>query len=141
MAKRYAISPIIGSGTVEDPYRAAIAEVPETATSALIPSKPDGSPKWRFAFVLFDSPRLIELRAVSNALVFPDHATDSRMDAMQGQTRSGWKQSVEAYDLDGQGTHLDAANVDAESFRDVLLRLVQQLDPGANFDAIQVRGE
>jgi len=48
--KAWFLARIKGAGTVADPYRADLPDVPLN-TTALIPSKPDGTPKYTYCLV------------------------------------------------------------------------------------------
>lgn len=139
--KRYGICPITGNGTFQDPYRATVQDLNATIqinSTALIPSKQDGSPKYGFAFFLCSTPSLPAVQLLLNTLVFPDHALDSRMDAMQAQTRANLVADIESYDLDGEGLHLVADHDDADSYRDLLIAIGQQFDAAFNINAFDV---
>jgi hypothetical protein len=129
VAKRFAISPIIGTGSDTNPFRPAVADVPQTNTNGVIPSKPDGTPKYRFALCVVGTLNLPAVLAVSNAYVFPDYPLDATLAGMDADKRAGMVQSVHAYDLDGAGLHLTCPNADGDSYRDAILSLIQQMEP------------
>ena len=134
MARRYVISPIIGSGQFPDTFRAAVADVANANTRSVIPTDPQtGAPLYRFTLVAVSAPEFGLVLQVSNLYALPDYHLDGRMDGMEAGARTGFTQSVSAYDLDGQGLHFDPAHDDGDSYRAVLNRLGRQLDP--NFDA------
>lgn len=145
---RYMISPIIGSGqSTEDPFRASVTDVPNTFVSQVIPidlsgtpeTNPNyGKPKYDFAFCVVATSNVAAIAAVSNAYVFPDYNLDGRMDGMESSARSGFLQSVEAYNLDGNGLNFDASHLDSESWRTVIDRLVQQIEPTFNLNNVNV---
>ena len=129
MAERYAISPIIGTGTIQDPYRAAVADVSGVNTAAVIPSDSAGKPLYRFAFCIVAASVWTSVLAVTNLYLFPDYVLDGLMSAMDPATRTAMVQSVQAYDLTGQGKYLDATNADSDSYRTLLTHIGQQFDP------------
>ena len=141
--KRYTLSPVTGAGTFQSPFRAAVSDVSQTNTNSLIPTHgqghPDeGQPKYNFALSIVGTANLAGVLAVSNSYVFPDYPLDGEMGGMEAETRTAFEQSVEAYDLDGAGLHLDASHQSAESWRTVLTRIGQQIEPAFNvnnFDA------
>lgn len=137
MAKRYCVCPVIGTGTILDPYRAAVSDV--AAAVSLIPSKPDGSPRYGFAFCLVSTDNLAAVLAVTNGYVLPDYPLDGRMDGMEAVARAGLVQSVEAYDLDGQGLNPDATHADADGYRDVLTRIARTWEPAFSINNFDVR--
>lgn len=136
--KRYMISPIIGAGTEASPYRVSVSDVAEVNVSAVITSKVDGTPKYGFALCVVAAQSVATVAAVTNAYVFPDYVLDGRMDGMESGVRTALKQSAEAYNLDGAGLHLNASNVDSESYRDLLTRLGQQFEPAFHLNSFDV---
>lgn len=139
---RYMISPIIGTGPISDPYRASVRDVANVNTSAVIPTFTSGEnlgkPKFRFALCLCATTSIPAIQAVSNALVFPDYNLDGRMDGMEAQARADFVQSVQAYDVDGNGLHFDATHTDGTSYRQVIAAIGQQLEPTFEVDQLEV---
>lgn len=136
MAKRYVIGPVVGSGTLGNPYRAKVADI--CPAVSVIPSNPDGSPKYNFALSLVSTDNLAAVLAITNLYALPDYALDGRMDGMESNARTGLVQSVEAYDLDGNGLHLDATHDDSDGYRSVLEAIGEQFDPSFNLDHFDV---
>lgn len=136
---RYMISPIIGSGTIDDSYRAAVSDVSNVNTASSIPTHESGpnigQPKYGFCFCVVATASIPAIAAVSNAYVFPDYNLDGRIDGMESEARTGMVQSVEAYNVDGNGLHLVADHADGDSYRAVINAIGQQLQPG--FDVNQ----
>ena len=128
MAERYTISPIIGSGTISDPYRAAVADVSGVNTAAMIPSDSTGKPLYRFAFCIVAASLWTSVLAVSNLYLFPDYVLDGLMSGMDAATRTAMVQSVQAYDLTGSGDYLNATNADTDSYRTLITKIGQQFD-------------
>jgi hypothetical protein len=140
VTKRYCISPVVGTGTDTNPFRAAVGDVAGVNHQALIPTKPDGAPKYLFALCVVATGNLAAVLQVSNLFALPDYALDGQMGGMEIIARTGMVQSVEAYNLDGQGMHLSADHDDSDSYRDVLTSLGRQIVPGFslnNFDALE----
>ncbi len=129
MSKRHCICPVIGSGSDANPYRAKIADLANVNTSVIIPSKPDGSPKYLFAFCIFSASSIASVLAVSNTYVFPDYNLDGRMDGMESGARTGMVQSAQAFNLDGAGYHLDLTHADDDSYRSVIENVGKQFEP------------
>lgn len=139
---RYMISPIIGAGTMSNSYRASVSDVSGINSSVIIPTHSSGpnigKPKFNFALCLVATPNVGIIAAVTNAFVFPDYPLDGRMDGMETNTRTAFVQSVEAYNLDGNGLHFDASHDDADSYRDVVNAIAQQLEPVFNVNNFTV---
>lgn len=137
---RFCISPIIGTGGGEDSFRAAVLDVANINTSAIIPTDNDpqspdyGKPKYNFALCIVAAANFAPVAQVSNLYLFPDYNLDGRMDGMEAEARTGMVQSVEAYDLDGEGLFFDASHDDGESYRQVLDRIGKQLEPAFNIN-------
>jgi hypothetical protein len=129
---RWMVSPIIGTGTISDPYRASVADVSGVNEAALIPSNPDGTPKYHFALCLVATPSIALVQSVTNSYVFPDYPLDSQMSGMDAATRTALVQSVQAYDMNGSGLHLDASNADTDSYRTLITKIGQQIDTAFN---------
>lgn len=133
---RWMISPIIGTGVFPDAFRAAVSDLSSVNSSAIIPTLSNGHPKYNFALCLVATASVATIAAVTNAYVFPDYNLDGRMDGMEAGTRTALKQSVEAYDIDGNGLHFDATNADSDSYRDLLTRIGQQIEPAFNVNVL-----
>jgi len=131
--KRYVLSPVIlGSGSVNDANRAAATDVPQTIGPSILPTSPEPpyGPLWLFTLSHVNTNQLASVEAVSNAYVFPEYPLAGRLDGMESGTRTAMLQTLAAYDLDGEGTHFDLSGFgDASAFQDLILGLVQQLDP------------
>ena len=136
--RRYCISPVMGAGTIGNPYRATVSNVAGVNAAAVIPTNPNGSPKYHFALCVVAAPSMTDVSQVSNLYLLPDVGLDTRMDGMEAQARADMEQSVEAYNLDSAGLHFDAAHDDADSFRSLLNSLGQQLDPAFDVDRFGV---
>lgn len=136
--KRYMISPIIGAGTDDNPYRAAVADS-GAASNAIIPSQPTGEPKFNFAFCYVGAVNLLPALQTANSFAFPDYSLDGRMDGMAPDQRANMVQSVEAYVLNAANLHFDLDFItDAMSYRDVLTNIARQLEPAFTINAFGV---
>lgn len=92
---------------------------------------------WGFAFsrvATGDQQSNTAVLQISNSLTFPDYPLDGLMSGMDSGARVAWRQSLMAYNLDGQGYHYDPEDDDGESWRDVLERLQNQFEPGLNMN-------
>ncbi len=78
--KRYAICPVIGTGAESDAYR---AKVPTTMNHvAVIPSYPDGTPRWPWALVEVAGEDLSALDRDAAVDAFPIVATQTLLSSL-----------------------------------------------------------
>ncbi len=131
---RYCITPIIGDGSMDNEYRAAIAAVADTAR-ALIPSETTGEPRYNFCPCRFEAANMTPVSQVSNTYILPDYPLDGLLENMDSATRTAMVQSVQAFDLDGQGLHISlSAFGDSSRFRDVVEHIAHVFEPLAWLD-------
>ena len=136
--KRYVISPVVGDGlSPETGFRSAAGDVYQSGSVDLLKADPNtGIPVWNFAFSRIATTGSFQpVFLVSNSYVFPDYPLDAMMAQMDSAARAAMVQSVQAYDVDGNGTHIDATHTDSESFRTVIERIARNWSP--TFDANQ----
>lgn len=126
--KRYVISPVIGDGqSVNTAYRSAVSAVANANSIDILKSDTEGHPVWDFAFSRVGVPGTLQtVLQVSNAYVFPDFPLDAQMSTMDSEIRTGMVQSVQAYNMDGSGTHVDATHSDTDSYRTVIEKIARQ---------------
>lgn len=137
--KRYMICPVIGAGTHENPYRAAVADLATARSRAVIRSNPQGGPPiYAFAFCRVAAHDFAAVFQVTNSYVFPDFPLDSQMASMEAGVRTALAQSVEAFDLDGLGDNFDASHADSDSFRQLIERIAQKIEPAFNANFFDV---
>lgn len=138
--KRYMITPISGDGVSPDTaYSTSLREAVAANPSALIAyaaklkiDNQTGMPIWHFAFcraATGDGSSQTIVEQITNSLVFPDYPLDAVMSGMDQSVRTAWRQSLESYDMDGQGAHIAVNDSDSESWGSVLQRLVQMFEP------------
>lgn len=146
MAKRYAIAPIIGDGSFGNEFRSAFALVDDTNVKSVIVGDENGIPIFLFALSSIGTANLAGVSAVSNSYIFPDYPLDGQLSGMNASALSGLKQSVEAFDMDGNGRHFSVDISDGSiSYRALLISIYQQFDPllsaasfNTGFDAPEV---
>lgn len=136
--KLWLLCPIIGSGTFQNPYRSSVSDVSDTNVNNVIPTDQQGQPLYNFAFCRVGTANLSGVLAVTNSYAFPDYPLDGRMDGMESDARTGMVQTVQAYDMDGNGLHLDASHNDSDSYRQVLQAIVSQIEPAVNINTFDV---
>lgn len=130
---RFCITPIIlqTNPNDEEGNRAAIVAAADTVR-AIIPTDQQGHPIWRFAACRFEAVNMAAAAQVSNTYILPDYPLDGLLGGMDAATRTAMVQSVQAFDLDGNGTHISlAAFGDSSRYRDVVEHIAK------TFEAIQ----
>ena len=132
------ICPVVGAGTFQNPYRASVQDVSGVNSSAIIPTDQQGAPKYGFAFCVVSAVNWSPVLQVTNSYVFPIYALDGQMSGMESDARTGMEQSVEAYDMDGEGLHLDAGHNGTDSYRHVIEAIAQQIEPAFNINSFSV---
>lgn len=139
---RWMMSPVILGAGEDDYTRAAVSDLQNVNSSSVISthdSGPDiGLPKYRFCLSLCATPNVNSLRSVSNGYIFPDYNLDGRMSGMESEARTGLVQSVQAYNLDGNGLHLDATHADTDSYRDLITKIGKQFDQAFTVNAMGI---
>lgn len=136
MAKRFYISPVIGNGTLDNAYRAALSDVQrlESGSSlvSLIPSKPDGTPKFAFCLCIVNAANHVALGNVTDADQFPDITLDSQLSVLTTQQKNALLNFAARRGIPTTGLN------NSSTFRNVLERIGQFLDlnfSALNFDA------
>lgn len=126
--KRYVISPVIGDGqSVNTAYRSAVSAVENANSIDVLKSDNLGHPVWNFAFSRVGVPGTLQtVLQVSNSYVFPDFPLDAQMSTMDDDIRAAMVQNVQAYNVDGNGSHIDATHSDTDSYRTVIEKIARQ---------------
>lgn len=127
MAKRYFLSPIIGTGTDADPIRPKVADY-GVGWVGLIPSNPNGSAKFSWAFVIASATDFSALLADNALYALPDRLLN---DGLTKQERSQISNKLNSMGVDA--SFMTAAT----TFLDVIRGVAKQLD--VNFDETQFR--
>jgi hypothetical protein len=132
--RRYLLSPVVGSGTRADPYRAKVRDLlagQNAGVVSLIPTGPDGKPIARWCLCLVDAPNLTAVLADAAVGALPDFPLDVKVNAMALQTRLALTAVLAAFQVD------TGIVVRADAFRNVVRAIGQALDPSFdenNFD-------
>lgn len=132
--RRYYISPIIGTGTEEDPYRPKLADGGKPWV-AIIPSKSDGTPSFPWALCLVNALDHTGILGDSNNDGLPDITLDSQLSVLPANQRN---QLINRLNQRG----IDMTGINATStFRQLLERVGKQLDVAFRVDRFDVSGE
>ena len=138
--KRYQINRIIDDNG--NNFRSELDDVSLTHSIhfiALIPSKPDGTPKYRFAFTRFAMAGSIQPAIqLTNSYTFPDYPLDGELQGMEAGVYADMIANLGAYDLDGNGLHFVTTNSPTQSFRDFVQFIARQLEPSMDANRFEV---
>lgn len=117
MPKRFYLSPVVGSGVAGDPYHAKVMDY--GAHAAIIPSKPDGTPRFNWALTVLDTADQTAALADATLVALPDKLLTQTITANEANkinaalVKLGVTVTVSAGD----------------TIRSILLRIGQFLDP------------
>jgi hypothetical protein len=139
MSKRFYISPVIGTGAWDDPFRAAVAdEVQKQANGgvvAVIPTNPTtGRPLFTFALCIVAVSNHAALDAVVNADRFPDITLDSKISVLTTAQRNALLNFASRRGISTTGLTINS------TFRDVVERIGKHLNihfNALNFDVAE----
>jgi hypothetical protein len=120
MSRRYYLAPIIGSGTLADPYRARV-DVHVKNWSALIPSKPDGTPLFAWALCAVNAADHSALDADSLLDKLPQIDLDRTLADLTAGQRAALASRLQALGVDTSGVSAST------TLRQVLRRIGQTL--------------
>lgn len=91
MPRRWVVTPVIGTGTKTDPYRAEVIGQPGVRVWTILPSNPDGTPKFSrtLAVVQGTGPALqAAAAALPNTRVIPGATLDDTLSQLTTQQRT-----------------------------------------------------
>lgn len=122
MAKRYYISPIIGDGSIDNPYRPKVADH-GVAWSGAIPTGPDGKPVKPWALVIVAAKNHAPLVADRDLDALPDFPLDGKVSAIQTATKNAMKNKLAARGI-------ATAFIDGtDGYREVIRGVGRMLEP------------
>lgn len=125
MSKRFYITKIIGNGSEENPYRPKVADY-NVSWSGVIPSNPDGTPKFGFTFVIVSTQNHQPLLADPQIKGMPELSLDAQISTLSKDVRD----KMLAY-FDEEGISRTGLTMQS-TMRDVLRRVGKHLS--AEFD-------
>jgi hypothetical protein len=121
--KRYYISPIIGDGTEENPFRPKVADH-GVAWVGSIPSDPDtGHPLFAWTLVLVNAINHGPLLADQTIDAMPDFPLDGKVNAINTATKNAMLSKMQA-----RGINTEFIG-NADGYRDVIRGVGQKLEP------------
>lgn len=137
--KRYYVCKVIGDGSYESPYRAAIADVVDPSThllaftiAATIKSNPDGTPALPWCLVIAAGKNHALVNSNADIDPLPDYPLDVKLSAMNTATKLAAFNKMAA-----RGINTNALS-NADGYRDLIRGLGQQHEASFsedNFDA------
>lgn len=132
MASRYYLCDVVGDGTEDNPYRAALEDEPGIdGIATVIASGPDGRPVYPYALCVVESDDHQRLRNRKNVDVLPEVSLDNRMSAVSQVARARLDNAISRRNIPTTGLQV------AEGYRDVIRLLGRRLDPAFDPDAFR----
>lgn len=135
--KRYYISPVVGTGTIGDAYRAAISDTVRAQNGAglstVILSNSDGTPALPWALCIAAAPNHVSIGNVSGVEAMPDITLDSTLAVLPSNLRNRALNF-----LTGKGVDLSGITT-SSTFGELIDRVGKHLDVNfdrRNFDAL-----
>jgi hypothetical protein len=131
--KRYYLCPVIGSGTIGDPYRAGVSGRGGSYV-AVIPTGPDGRPLFPWALALVAATDHRPLTGDASLGPLPDVSLDLRMSAMSQSAKAALDAALAKFGVDL------TLLVQNDGYREFVRSLGQALDAGfveTNFDVAE----
>lgn len=145
MPAKYYISPIIGNGSEDNPFRAKISDYPGVSCSSIIPSKPDGTPRFTWTLVYVSG---LDFSALDADLeikdVFEKFASGVSFGEIQVFLKSKTVGDLAVTKRSAVQTYLTALGVDltgvtlSTQLWDVVKRVKNHLDPNGQLDDLRV---
>ena len=132
--RRYYISPIIGTGTEEDPFRPKLADKGKPWV-AIIPSKPDGTPLLPWALCLVNALDHTPVTGDATIDALPDITLDSQLSVLATNVRN-----LVINKLTQRGIDMTGINA-TSTFRQVLERIGRFGEAAFSTDRFDVSGE
>lgn len=131
MARRFFLTPVVEvttpMGGVAYASKAATYGV---AHAAVIPSQPDGTPRFGWCLVLVDAADLAALRADGTLNEVPGVSLSATLGSLSGQVRNQIQNRLTALGVDLAGVTLQW------TIRQLLIRIVQSLDAACDLTAV-----
>jgi len=122
MSKRFYICKIVGDGSETNSYRPKVADYP-VKWAGMIPSNPDGTPKYGFAFVIAATLDHTQLLADPQIKGIPELSLDAQLSSLTKATRDRLLAYFDAEGIDRTGLTLQS------TMRQVLRRIGRHLEP------------
>lgn len=136
--KRYAITPILPQSG-ENGYRSSAFDVGGASVNNLIPTDSEtGIPLYGFTFARIGRVDFGPIFQLTNSYIFPDYPLDGQLSGIESSVLAGMKQSVEAYNLNGNGLTLAVDISDTSvSYESLLFSIYLQIEPGRSLTSFR----
>lgn len=134
MSKRFYICKVIGDGTEDNPYRPKVADYP-VSWSGMLPSNPDGTPKYGFTFVIAATQDHTALLADPQIKGMPELSLDAQIGSLSKDLRDKMLAYFDEEGIDRTGLNLQS------TMRDVLRRVGKHLEAAFDENRFDVREE
>lgn len=128
--RRYYLSPVVGDGSLSNPYRAQIADEPETSVAAVISTDANGQPTSAWALCLVAAQSHGQLARDNRFGPLPDMLFDARMSALSGSAKAALDAALLKFGV--------AATVQNEGYREFVRSLGRLVDPAFDENALGV---
>jgi hypothetical protein len=133
MPKRWFLSPVVGTGSENDAYRSKIADFGVNHV-AVIPSKPDGTPRFGWCLVKVNAASFAALDADADLDGFPLVSLDATVASLPAGVRTRLRTALERRGIDTTDV------TGATPLRVIVRRLGRLLDDRFDEDANDVMG-
>jgi len=130
--KRYYLSPIVGTGQKDDPYRALVANY-RVNHSAIIPIGFDGRPTSTWALCIVETNNHVPLLTDASLSVLPDFPADARLSAMGIEARAQAENALQKF-----GISTGLLDPSSKSLRETIRSIGKLLDPAFHEDSFDV---
>jgi hypothetical protein len=133
MARRWYLCPVVGTGTEDDSYRAKVADFGVNHI-AVIPSKPDGTPRFGWCLVKVNAASFAALDADADLDGFPLVSLDATVASLPAGARTRLRAALERRGIDTSDV------TGSTPLRAILRRLGRLLDDRFDEDLNDVAG-
>lgn len=83
MSRRYFLSPVVGTGTRADPFRLKVGQYATISYASVIPSNPDGTPKFTWGLAILNATDQTTALADNTMAALPDKTLDQQITAAE----------------------------------------------------------
>lgn len=132
MSKRYYVCDIIGTGSDEDPFRPAVADLGVSWVASILTGD-DGRPVYTDCLALVETVNHNIVRNTRGVSPMPDFPLDGKLSAIQTGTKNMMMSALGARGFDTTTVG------NADGYRDVLQSVGRQRDPAFDVDKFNIQ--